>query len=193
LIFAMARDQSLPFARTLALVPRETRTPLVPALLTGLFAALILAINVNLPNIIEALCSVSIVWANLAYLMVSVPLLMVRRRGWPASGSASHRRDGVSCFTLGRWGFAVNLVAVCWGLFVVINMSWPRPEIYGTDFWGRHAAIVATAALLGLGGLYYLAVQRRRIGILAEHAVGPVEIPDPGGSPEWAAPLAGGD
>ena len=83
LIFAMARDNSLPCARILARVPHETRTPIVPAVVTGAAAALILVVNMNMPRIIETLCSVAIVWANLAYLMVSFPLLLTRLRGWP--------------------------------------------------------------------------------------------------------------
>ena len=34
-------------------------------------------------------------------------------------------------FSLGRLGLPVNVVAVVWGLFVVTNISWPRAEIYG--------------------------------------------------------------
>jgi hypothetical protein len=53
---------------------------------------------------------------------------------------------------------------------MVVNMSWPRVEIYGADPWGRYAGVLATVLLLGLGLIYYLAVQRRRTGILSEHA-----------------------
>jgi urea carboxylase system permease len=197
LIFAMARDRSLPFARALALVPRETRTPLVPALLTGLFAASILVLNVNLPNIIETLCSVAIVWANLAYLLVSLPLLLLRLRGWPANQPATGRGDTSRPFGLGRWGLGINLLAVGWGCFVVVNMSWPRPEIYGRDPWGRHAAVLATLALVGLGALYYVTVQRRCRGILPEHSAG--TVPEPAdlsaltGPRDWTPRLAGGE
>ena len=34
--------------------------------------------NANLPNVIEVLCSVAIIWANLAYLLVTIPLLISR-------------------------------------------------------------------------------------------------------------------
>ena len=137
LIFAMARDNSLPFARILARVQHETRTPIVPAVVTGVAAAMILLVNVNLPRIIETLCSVAIVWANLAYLMVTFPLLLARLRGWPRGLAVEARRPAaVSAgrpFALGRWGLGLNLVAVVWGLLVVVNMSWPRAEIYGAD------------------------------------------------------------
>jgi hypothetical protein len=73
-------------------------------------------------------------------------------------------------FSLGRWGLPVNAIAVVWGLFVVINIGWPRPEFYGASPWGRFAAPLATLALVVAGALYFLLFQRRRTGILSEHA-----------------------
>ena len=190
LIFAMARDNSLPFARTLSWVQHETHTPIVPALVSGAAAALILLINVNMPRIMETLCSVAIVWANLAYLMVSFPLLLTRLRGWPpgqavevqATIAASARRP----FGLGRWGLGLNFVSVFWGLMVIVNMSWPREEMYGADRWGRFAAVLATTGLVGVGAVLYLAMRRRGTEILTEHAARIVPATDSGGP---SAPL----
>ncbi|MFO0890716.1 MAG: amino acid permease [Isosphaeraceae bacterium] len=168
LIFAMARDNGLPFAHALSRVTDDTKTPPAPAFLTGVLAALILFVNANLPKMIETLCSVAIIWANLAYLLVSLPLLFRRLRGWPANlPEGACLSEGT--FTLGRWGLPVNLVAVAWGTFTVVNMSWPRPEIYGDNPSSRFAAIYATAALVGAGILYYLAFQRDQTKILVEH------------------------
>lgn len=192
LIFSMARDNSLPFARILAQISAETSTPIAPAVVTGASAAMILILNVNLPQIIETFCSVAIVWANLAYLMVSVPLLRTRLRGWPRSLSvpapASSRSEDAPRFALGSWGLVVNLIAVCWGIFVIVNMSWPRAEIYGTDPWGKYAAVLASSVLLGLGWVGYLSLRRRGAGILTEHAVS-LERTDSGVVlPAWSAP-----
>ena len=82
LMFAMARDNNLPFAHALAHVQSWSKAPIVPSVVVGVLAAAILVVNINLPNVIETLCSVAIVWANLAYLLVTVPLLVARlRRG----------------------------------------------------------------------------------------------------------------
>ena len=80
---------------------------------------------------------------------------------------AARRR---AIFSLGRWGLPVNAIAVVWGLFVVINISWPRTAIYGTDPWGRFAAPLATLALIAAGAAYYLLYQRKRTGIVPRHA-----------------------
>ncbi|OJW06899.1 MAG: amino acid permease [Planctomycetales bacterium 71-10] len=172
LIFAMARDNSLPFAEALAKVTGETRTPIAPAIVTGALAAAVLLVNVNAPRLIETLCSVALVWANLAYLMVTAPMLLARLQGRDEPPAPDR-------FSLGRWGLPVNLAATAWGLFVVVNMSWPRAEIYGEDPVGRFAAIYATAALLAVGAAYYLAVGRLRAGVLPEHAADELEFADP--------------
>jgi urea carboxylase system permease len=184
LIFAMARDNNLPFAHALAHVQSWSKAPIVPSVVVGVLAAAILVINVNLPNVIETLCSVAIVWANLAYLLVTAPLLLARLRRvadrtFMAAGSeletpllqSDHLDDkGRPYFSLGRWGLPVNAIAVAWGLFVVINISWPRAEIYGSGGWSRFAALLATLGLIAAGTIYFLLFQRRRTGILAEHA-----------------------
>ncbi|AMV36639.1 amino acid permease [Planctomyces sp. SH-PL62] len=197
LIFAMARDNSLPFAECLAKVTGETRTPIAPAIVTGLLASAILLVNVNAPRIIERLCSVALVWANLAYLMVTLPLLLGRlrdrrRRDEDGEGDGVPPTANGDRFSLGRWGLPVNLAATVWGVFVIVNMSWPRPEIYGDDPIGRYTAALATAALTAVGVAYYAGIGRLRIGVLPEHAAEAldeeIEFTNPPGMIELLAP-----
>ena len=84
-----------------------------------------------------------------------------------------HGERGRVIFRWAGWGLPVNAVAVAWGLFVVINIGWPAPEI----LWHRTAGAGSrhrsgTLGLLVAGLLYYVLVQRRRTGILAEHGRG---------------------
>lgn len=167
LVFAMARDNNLPGASALARVHATTKTPALPALLIGFAAAAILVVNVNFPQVIEVLASVAVVWANLAYLFVTVPLLGMRLSGWPRTVDRASR----GLFTLGRWGLPVNVLAVLWGGFVVVNIGWPRAEIYGAGWLRLLAAPLATVGLLGTGLIYEKVLRRRRTGILEEHRV----------------------
>jgi urea carboxylase system permease len=165
LIFAMARDNNLPFGSALARVSVGSGTPVLAVLAVGAVAALILLVNLNSPNLISAVVAVSVVWANLAYLLVTAPLLVRRLQGWPAK-----RGGGVpGVFSLGRWGILVNLLAVVWGVALVSNMAWPRPEVYGSEWYEQYAALLFTAVLMGAGGFYYRLVQRHKTGVLAEH------------------------
>jgi urea carboxylase system permease len=161
LVFAMARDNHLPGSAALARVAATSRTPILPAVLLGAGAATILVVNAGFPQVVEVMASVAVAWANLAYLFVTVPLLLRRLRG-------DHEvREGY--FTLGRWGLPVNLLAVVWGIVLVVNVAWPRAEIYGTSWPRRFGAPLATAAMLAAGALYYGLVRRRKAGVLHEH------------------------
>jgi amino acid transporter len=200
----MARDNSLPFADALSHVSARTRAPVVPAVVIGVLAVAILILNVNLPNLIEMLCAVAIVWANLAYLMVTFPLLLarLRRNATRSPGPAPPDRDctdngdsgtrvaPLPYFSLGRLGLPVNVIAVLWGLFVVVNIGWPRSEIYGSDRWGRFAAPLATLALFVPGATYFLLFQRTRTAILAKHAAEPIS--DVPAEPHCNLQVAGG-
>ncbi len=176
LVFAMARDNNLPFARSLGHVPERTHAPILPPLLIGGLAATLLILNINLPQVIETLCAVAIIWVNLAYLMVTFPMLVARfRRRRPRAArrvatQAEAGGDVQRLFSMGRFGLPVNALAVAWGVFIVVNISWPRIQIYGADPWGRFAAPLSTLALLAVGAVYYQLVQRRKTGILVEHA-----------------------
>jgi amino acid transporter len=163
LIFAMARDNNLPFSVALARVSRTSRTPIVPALVSGVLALLILVVNVDAPKLIVSIGSVAIVWANLAYLLVTVPLLVRRLRGWPPPN------DRVGTLSLGRWGLPVNCLAVVWGVLTVVNVGWPRTAVYGDEWYEQYAAVLFTGGLLLVGGGYYALVQRHKTGVLPEH------------------------
>jgi urea carboxylase system permease len=189
LLFAMARDNNLPVSRPLARVSGDSRTPIVPAVVVGVAALLILLANANAPKLLGAIVAVSILWANLAYLLVIAPLLGRRLNGWPGQGC----RAVPGAFRLGRWGVLVNSLAVSWTVGLIINMAWPRAEVYGEDWYERYAAVIFTAALLGVGGAYYGLVQRHKTGVLDEHRVGSSPdgavgaVPAPDSKPRVAA------
>jgi urea carboxylase system permease len=166
LVFSMARDNHLPGSSALARVGAGTRSPALPAVLIGVAAAGLLAVNVDFPQVIETLASVAVVWANLAYLFVTVPMLAGRLR----AGAAPEPDRVAGGFSLGRWGLPVNAAAVAWGLLVVVNTGWPRTEIYGDGWFGRTGALGPTAAMIVVGIAYDRLIRRRRTaGVLVEH------------------------
>ena len=168
LIFAMARDNGLPWASALASLSGSARSPRLPAILLGLGALLILVINANSPEIVELLAAVAIVWANLGYLFVTVPQLIRRWRNRQSDVS----QDSITSdyFGLGRWGGPINLLAVVWSVGVVVNVGWPRPEIYGDSWYRQYVAVWATMVLLGVGIVYGGWSRRRgQAEVLAEH------------------------
>ncbi len=163
LVFGMARDGLLPGSGALTKVG-ASKTPTGPAVVVGLLAIAILLANLNDPKVVEAVASVSVVWINLAYWLVTAPLLFRRLQGWPAGVPPPSRAEGdVRLFGLGRWALPVNVVAAIWGLVIVINTGWPRAEVYGEQFPQKYIAPLASAGLLILGALYYYQMKPGRI------------------------------
>ncbi|GAJ84837.1 putative amino acid transporter [Nocardia brasiliensis NBRC 14402] len=166
LTFAMARDNALPFGEKLARVHPKTQTPVIPAVLIGVLAALILVVNIGQPKIFTVLTSIAIIMIYLAYLMVTGPMLSRRLRGqWPPKELAAG-----GYFTMGRWGVVVNIVAVVWGVGMALNLAWPRRSVYGTPWYNTWGAFVYIGAILAAGLVWYGIKGRKRIGTLAAHA-----------------------
>jgi urea carboxylase system permease len=165
LMFAMARDNNLPFGSALARVSPASRTPIAPILISGLIAAGFLMVFAHYEKLTEVVTGVAVLSANLAYLFVTVPLLWHRLHGWPSKAGLKAR----GYFTLGRWGLLVNFLAVLWGVGIVVNIGWPRAAIYGPEWYEHYAVILLTAGLLAVGGAYYGLVQRHKTGVIREH------------------------
>ena len=162
----MAHDNALPFGERLAQVNAQTQTPILPAVLIGVIAAVILLVNVGQPKIFTVLTSIAIIMIYLAYLMVTAPMLRRRLQGqWPPPELASG-----GYFTMGRFGLAVNIVAVVWGALMAVNLAWPREAVYGSPWYNTWGAFVYIAVILGVGLGWYALRGRHRIGVLESHA-----------------------
>jgi hypothetical protein len=93
----------------------------------------------------------------LAYLMVTVPLLRRRLQGWP-HGDVQYDSEGRKLFSLGAFGIPVNIAAVLYGAAMVINLSWPRAEIFnpsGDMPILQWAAPITVVAVVLVGALCY--------------------------------------
>jgi amino acid transporter len=166
LTFAMARDNALPFGERLAQVNPKTQTPIVPAVVIGVVAELILIVNIGQPKIFTVLTSIAIIMIYLAYLMVTFPLLKKRLQGqWPPADLVAS-----GYFNMGKWGMSVNIVAVVWGAGMALNLAWPRESVYGDPWYNTWGAFVYIAVILGAGLGWYAVKGRHHIGTLASHA-----------------------
>ena len=169
MMFAMARDNNLPAGEHLAKIDPRTKTPIIPAVLIGLIAILILVVNIRQPQIFVVVTSIGIILIYIAYLLVTGPMLLARIRGtW------RHEDTPEGYFTMGKKGFVVNLVAVVWGAAIAINLAWPRSSIYNaTEPFHWYLKWGGTLFVLVVGGggfAYYWFVQRHKTGTLAAHA-----------------------
>ncbi|MFB7507053.1 amino acid permease [Streptomyces broussonetiae] len=166
MMYSMAREGALPFHRHLGKVSARTGTPISTSIVVGVGAAIALVVNIRQPAIFTALSSLCIALLYLAYLGVTVPLLVtrIRRRG---SGGLPTGVDetGRPLFSLGRWGVAVNTLAVLYQAGMTVNLIWPRAEIYdltGGTWWLRWSAPLFIGLSLAAGAVYFLARRLHR-------------------------------
>lgn len=160
MIYSMARDSAFPFHRGLSKVSPRTGTPIGASIVVGVGAAIALVVNIGQSALFTALSSLCIAMLYLAYLGVTLPLLIVRIRhrntdGWPRGVDEL----GKPAFSLGRWGIPLNALAVVYQIGMAINLLWPRPEIYdltGGTWWLRWSALLVVALSLAAGAGYLL-------------------------------------
>lgn len=159
-MFSMARDGRLPYSKALSTVSKRTSTPLLPGLVVCSLAIAVLLINLGHPGVFAAVTSVSVVIVYLAYLLVTLPLLIQRLRRHPV-----HTKPDPAYFNLGRWGLPVNLVAVAFGLFLLINVAWPRAEIYdpaGGHWYLQYFALLFVAAATLVGAIAFPLMRKQQ-------------------------------
>jgi urea carboxylase system permease len=173
--FAMARDNNLPAGSALARIHPVTKTPIIPAVVSGALAIVILVVNIDQPQIFTVITSIGIIMIYMAYLLVTIPMLLARLQGRWATENPGH-------FTLGRLGIIINALAVLWGVGMAINLAWPRKEVYNATepfHWYLQWGAVLFIGVVFFGGLiYYLLVQRHKTGILPEHAAAAALAPN---------------
>ncbi|MGW7206845.1 amino acid permease [Streptomyces sp. NPDC054837] len=161
MLFSMARDGQLPFAARLARVHPRTGMPNAPALVVGLLAAALLLLNFASPEAFLAIGTTCIVMLYLAYAMVTGPLLVARLRGRFTSEGTDEK--GGKLFSLGRWGVPVNALALLYGLFMTVNLAWPRADVYdpaGGHWYFQWFTVLFLAATLVLGVAWRLHSRR---------------------------------
>ncbi|MDT0567356.1 amino acid permease [Streptomyces sp. DSM 3412] len=162
MLFSMARDGRLPFAGRLARVAARTGMPTAPALVVGVLAAALLLLNFASPEAFLAIGTTCIVMLYLAYAMVTGPLLIRRLKGtFPTPGTDE---TGKPLFSLGRWGIPVNALALLYGLFMTVNLAWPRADVYdpaGGHWWFQWFSVLFLLATVAAGVTYHLVRNHR--------------------------------
>jgi amino acid transporter len=112
LAFGMARDDQLPFSKTMAKVSPRLHTPVATCVIVGVLSAV--------PFIQFAGASTVAVGATasiyFSYLLGNIAVMRARTKGWPKSKAP---------FSLGRWGKVVNIVAIVWGAAMLLNFLTP--------------------------------------------------------------------
>jgi amino acid transporter len=120
LMFSMGRDRRLPLGATWGHVNRTFRTPSNAAIAVGVLGAIPLIAMGALGSIYLAIAATGMIY--ISYFMCNLGVLQARRTGWPHKGA---------WFTLGSWGTIINVVALIWGGFMVVNIGLWTSSLFG--------------------------------------------------------------
>jgi amino acid transporter len=112
LAFGMARDDQLPASKPLAKVNPRLHTPVWSCIVVGLLSA-IPFIQFTGAAVIAVGATASI---YLSYLLGNLAVARARAKGWPRTSAP---------FRLGKLGMVVNVIAILWGLAMLLNFLWP--------------------------------------------------------------------
>jgi len=142
LLFAYARDEMIIGSNRLRQLAPGRRIPANSLLVAGAVPALIALSAPWLQDAVATIISFAAVGIYIAFQMIVVAALVARTRGWRPAGA----------FTLGVWGWPVNILALAYGIGAIVNMSWPRSP---HDPWfSNYGVLVTSAGILTLGAIY---------------------------------------
>ncbi|MFS2197712.1 APC family permease [Pseudomonas sp. Pseusp3] len=147
LLYAYARDEMLMGSNVLKKLSPTTHVPTAALVVCGVLPAIIVCVGFYLQNAIALVVSFAAIGIYLAFQMIVGGALYARIRGWRPKGQ----------FTMGRWGWVVNIAALCYGMFAIVNMSWPRtPDAP----WYVNYGIALVGAIVILVGVLYMTLFR---------------------------------
>ena len=149
LLFAYGRDKMIPASRFFGYVHPSTKTPMASAIFVAV-AAIVVLLYVNLGGSDPFIAIARVTaWATagtyIAYQMVVFGGLIARGRGWPKDRAY---------FNLGKWGWPVNILALVYGVFMIINLVWPRTP--DAAWYDNYLVIVSLVVVVIAGAIIYV-------------------------------------
>lgn len=118
--YAFARDDGMPFARYLKRISPRFGTPIPAIIVTSVLAVLLCVYS-------AAYVVVTSISTATLYLAYMIPIYLNWRN--KRRGQGERTTPETAPWSLGRWGFAINLVAVLWALFITVIFSIPPNEL----------------------------------------------------------------
>ncbi|GAA4893120.1 APC family permease [Streptomyces coeruleoprunus] len=179
-LYSLARDDVFPFSKHVRKINKR-KAPIGGLVASTLVSSCGLLLGLN-ATAIGSLIAFGTAATFLPFFLVSLAALIARLRGtWVPSG---HIRQG-------RKGTFLNVLAVLWTAFEVVNVCWPREilAVPGAPWYQVWAGLLGTVAILAVG-LGYLLIRRPHDKLRGR---GPATAPATGSSPDGSGAAASPD
>ncbi len=150
LVFSYSRDQMIMGHRVLSIFWKSRHVPPFALIVAAGVPALVIIVASRLSdNAVWSVIGFAAIGIYLGFQSVVLAALRARLKGWKPSGK----------FRLGRWGLAVNIGALVWGICGILAIAWPWD--LGTDkAWYDVWLVLLAAAIVIGGGLFYMVTAR---------------------------------
>jgi amino acid transporter len=144
LIYSYARDRMVFAPDALSRFSPARHVPPVALTVAAVVPAVIVAIaEIISDDALLKVISFAAAGIYIAFQLVVLAALIARSRGWVPTGK----------FTLGRWGYAVNITALVYGVGGALNLAWPR-QVEGASWTDEWIVVIGCAVIIGTGVLY---------------------------------------
>lgn len=151
LVYSFARDNMFPGAHIFAKLSKKGHVPVCALVGVNALSALLLLFVYLVPDSLYRVAGGQMLAGYVAFQMVVVAALRARMKGWKPAGA----------FSLGRWGWIVNLGALAYGIFACVILSLPSSN-ESLGLLDRWIAIVGLSVVVVTGLLYmYIAKPHR--------------------------------
>ncbi|MEA3107216.1 MAG: hypothetical protein QOI88_1821 [Gammaproteobacteria bacterium] len=147
LTFAYARDQMIFGSKYLSRMSPGHHVPATALIVMGAIPALIALSALWLQDAITIIISFAAVGIYISFQMIVLAALIARTKGWRPLGP----------FTLGAWGWCVNLLALAYGVSAIVNILWPRSP--NDPWYSNYSMLVTTVGIVVLGAIYMVAAK----------------------------------
>jgi amino acid transporter len=138
-VYSLARDQGTPFSALMRSVSASHGAP-APAIWTIVAAGFVAMLWSGAVPIVTSLSTVAL------YVAYTIPVIL----GYRARSHGSDWPDA-AVWSLGRWGTAINLIAIIYAVFICIILVMPPNQLAGKTLGGL---------IVALGLLYWASARR---------------------------------
>ncbi|KQO96825.1 APC family permease [Leifsonia sp. Leaf264] len=146
LLFSFARDGMIPGHAWLSKVSAGAKVPTNALIVACTIPALIAVLVWINADLLVPVTSFAVLGIYVAFQMVVLAALRQRFKGWRPAGP----------FSLGGFGFVVNIVALAYGIFAMVLLAIPGTS---GDFFTDYVVLIGLGVVL-ITGLLYLFIAR---------------------------------
>jgi amino acid transporter len=149
LVYSFARDDMFPGSRVIAKTSEKHHVPHNALLIVNVLPVLLVVYVYFSPDSLFRIAGFQVTAGYCAFAIVLIAALRARLKGWRPAG----------LFTLGRWGSAVNVVAIVYLLAGMVVLAKPDLTTEGLAWYDQWIALLGFS-IVALSGLAYLLIAK---------------------------------